>query len=156
VTEDLEKIYELAKPILAVPCWAIYGDYDGEAPDTDHLVLCASEELARVVCDLLAKHIDKENHGEIPWRHDRWEGLSLPYVDGWQYVRSWKICETLCSPRTAETSVCKTVTAVLEALGGTPICDDNSDPEDHSDDCEECGAPPGQCDPRCGQDDRLD
>lgn len=146
-TEDPEKTYELAAPVSAIPCWAIYADYDGNAPDTEDLVLCASEELAKEVCGLLHEHIDNEDNGEIPYRHERWEGFSLPYIEGWWPAsKIWK-CHRVV--REDAQGICKTVTECLEALDGTPVSDEGCD------DCEECGAPPGQCDPRCGQDDRL-
>jgi hypothetical protein len=66
----------LAEPILAYPCWAIYGDYDAEAPDTADLIWCATEELAKEVCALLNK--DPRAHND------------LCYVDGWEFKKSFR------------------------------------------------------------------
>lgn len=65
----------------AYEAYGIYADYDGNAPDTETLVLVESEELAKEVCDELNKDPRK---------------YTVVYVEGWEFSKSfqWRIALT--------------------------------------------------------------
>jgi hypothetical protein len=68
-----EKKYDLV-PASAFLAWAVYADYDGNAPDTENVVLLASYELAKQVLE------------EIASNHD-----NLCYVDGSEWAKQWRV-----------------------------------------------------------------
>ena len=68
-----EKKYDLV-PASAFLAWAVYADYDGNAPDTENVVLLASYELAKQV---LAEIASKHNN--------------LCYVDGSEWAKRWRV-----------------------------------------------------------------
>lgn len=45
--------HKIASPILAVPCFSIFANYDGNIPDATSFFLVATEELAREVVEIL-------------------------------------------------------------------------------------------------------
>ena len=68
-----EKKYDLV-PASAFLAWAVYADYDGNAPDTENVVLLASYELAKQVLE------------EIASKHN-----NLCYVDGSEWAKRWRV-----------------------------------------------------------------
>jgi hypothetical protein len=55
--------------------YAVYADYDANAPDTEDLLFCATVELAQAVCEVL---------NEDP---RRWGNLA--FVDGYEWSKSF-------------------------------------------------------------------
>ncbi len=74
--------HKIAEPVLAIPCWGVYADYDANAPDTATLFLVATEELAQEVCALL---------NENPRAHG-----NLAFVDGCEYCKRFEYSSELC------------------------------------------------------------
>ena len=64
------------QPVQAFRGVAIFADYDGEAPDTEDLILCASVEVADEVCAILNKNPRYWNN--------------LAFVDGSEWCKSFK------------------------------------------------------------------
>jgi len=52
---------------------AVFADYDGNAPDSENVVLLATEELAEQV------------RKEIEEKHD-----NLCFIDGWEWSKQWR------------------------------------------------------------------
>jgi hypothetical protein len=63
--------------VMAYKVWAIYADYDGEAPDTCDLARCASEEIADKRCEEL-NALDSDETGH------------LSFVDGCESCKVFK------------------------------------------------------------------
>jgi len=82
---DLERVN-------AYVVWAIFADYDGMAPDTKDLVLCASEEIARETCE---------------WLNERPEEFgNLAFVEGFEHAKYFAFHERLVrSPLNVNQSV---------------------------------------------------
>lgn len=74
VKEDMT--HPIATPVLAIPCFSIFADYDGNAPDTESFFLVATEELAREVVEIL-------NEDPQSW-------VALGCVDGYEWSKSFK------------------------------------------------------------------
>lgn len=68
--------HKVADPVLAIPCWGIFADYDGNAPDTAVFFHVATEELAREVCAVL-------NEDPRSW-------VALGFVEGCEYAKSYE------------------------------------------------------------------
>lgn len=68
--------HQIAVPVLATPCWAVFVDYDGNAPDTADQIFCATEALADEVCAKL---------NETP---RKWANLA--FVDGCEDCKSFR------------------------------------------------------------------
>lgn len=93
--------HKIADPVLAIPCWAIYADYDANAPDSATLLVVATEELAKEVCRFL---------NEDP---RRWQ--SLAFCDGWEWCKRFRCSQTYrLSPEGIATHF-ETLVASLEA-----------------------------------------
>lgn len=60
----------MLKQVVAYETYGIFGDYDGNAPDTDTICLVATEELAKEVCAKLNEN-PRDYH--------------VVYVDGWEH-----------------------------------------------------------------------
>ena len=73
--------HQLGKPVPdAFEAFEVYKDYDGNAPDTDGLVVCADRQLATEVAR---------------WCHDNERLFSLPFVDGWEHCASYRVRPTI-------------------------------------------------------------
>lgn len=79
--------HKIAEPVLAIPCWGIFADYDAEAPDTKTLFLVATEELAKEVCAFL-------NEDPRKWNN-------LAFVDGWEWKKSFSYSGEFCATNMA-------------------------------------------------------
>ena len=79
-----------AKQVTAFVGYAIYADYDANAPDTQDLILCDTEELAIRVCD----HLNEEPR--------KWGNLA--FVDGWEHTKSFALHKTFRDTDVFETS----------------------------------------------------
>ncbi len=44
--------------------YGVYKDYDGHSPDTDVLVWCATEEMAKSMCQIMRRLNDENKSGE--------------------------------------------------------------------------------------------
>ena len=71
---------------------AVYGDYDGNAPDTDNLLLVDTQEEAdKIITNLKLVRDDgeedsvKEARGWLDIKH-----VCQPYVEGWQHALTFK------------------------------------------------------------------
>jgi hypothetical protein len=90
--------HKLAAQVLAFPCWAIYGDYDANAPDTKDLIWCTTEELARKVCDKL---------NEDP------RSYNLCYVEGFEGCKTFQYHKVFLLK---SDQIVNTLKAALEAV----------------------------------------
>lgn len=73
----------MPEPVQGYRAWAIYADYDANAPDTEDLILVSTEDLAKLVCDEL-----NEDTG-------RWNNLA--FIDGWEHCKMFRYREVLVS-----------------------------------------------------------
>lgn len=89
--------HKVAEPVLAIPCWGIFADYDANAPNTEVLFLVATEELAKEVCAVL-------NESPRSWS-------ALAFVDGWEHCKSFAYRGSYVAP-----SMAGEVFTSLEAL----------------------------------------
>jgi len=64
--------------------WAVYADYDAEAPDTKDLIFCATEQIAAGVCEDLSR--DPRAHND------------LAYVAGCEGCKVFKLRQTWVGP----------------------------------------------------------
>lgn len=69
---DLLQKGEIVKEVIAYEAFGIFGDYDGNAPDTHTICLVSSEELAKEVCAKL---------NENPRKHN------IVFVEGWEFSK---------------------------------------------------------------------
>ena len=76
-----ERIHDAPKPVTAYQGWAIYADYDAEAPDTADKIWVSTEELAKEVCEKL---------NENPRKYTQ-----LAFVDGWEWKKSFQYREVV-------------------------------------------------------------
>ena len=95
------------KQVVAFEAFGIFGDYDGNAPDTATICLVSSEELAKLVCASL---------NEDPRKH------RIVFVDGHESSKRFSYCRELTD---RPESVCETLE---DALG--ICCDENSEDDD--------------------------
>lgn len=98
------------KQVVAFEAFGIFGDYDGNAPDTATICLVSSEELAKLVCASL---------NEDPRKHN------IVFVDGWESSKMFSYRRELTD---SPASVCETLE---NALG--ICCDGESDDSDSDD-----------------------
>ena len=63
----------MAKQVTAYQGYAVFADYDGNAPDTADQLLCDTEELAKQVCDHL--NTDPQKWG------------NLAFVEGYEWSK---------------------------------------------------------------------
>ena len=63
------------RQVTAYEAFAIYGDYDSNAPDTSTICLVASEDLAKEVCSKL---------NEDPRKY------CVVFVDGWEHAKRFR------------------------------------------------------------------
>lgn len=103
--------HKIAEPVLAVPCWGIFADYDGNAPDTKVLFLVATEELAKEVCALL---------NENPRAYG-----NLAFVDGWEFCKRFGYHGAWCA-----TNMTGEIFTSLEALRESEHLERSEDEED--------------------------
>jgi len=76
-------------PILAKVRYAVFGDYDGNAPDTCDLAAYDTEEEAKRVAKKLQETKDNDYKG-----FDE-EDVITPYVGGWQSSLTFCVREIL-------------------------------------------------------------
>lgn len=69
-----QKKHELTPATDIYVAFAIFADYDGNAPDSTNVVLLATQELAEQVLQ------------EITEKHN-----SLCYVDGYEWSKRWRV-----------------------------------------------------------------
>lgn len=69
-----EKKHELVPASDVFVAYAVFADYDGNAPDSENVILLASPELAEEVRQEIAK------------KHD-----SRCFVDGWEWAKTWRV-----------------------------------------------------------------
>jgi hypothetical protein len=98
-------------------CHAVYGDYDGNAPDTRSLCRCATLELAKEVCQFITKHeqdsSDNTDRGIVTYDGEDYE-LALPCVEGWEFSKSYQVREEVCRV----TDVAKNMAEALAQMTG--------------------------------------
>lgn len=93
--------HDLLAPVQATPCFGIYADYDGNAPDTATLALCATRELADDV-------VVKLN------RNPRACGAA--FVDGWEHAKRYAVRDELVPYAERHSRIWRTIGEALEAL----------------------------------------
>jgi hypothetical protein len=98
-------------------CYAVYGDYEGNAPDTWSLCRCATLELAKEVCQFITKHeqgtSDGTNRGIVTYEGEDYE-LALPCVESWGFSKSYQAREEVCRVK----DVAKTMAEALQQATG--------------------------------------
>ena len=73
----------------------VFGDYDGNAPDTDNLVVVGSQEEAdAVIKDLKLVRDEEDKDGEAHVRLEQ-KDVCIPYVDGCQSCLTFDTREVL-------------------------------------------------------------
>lgn len=82
---------------MAKEAWAVYGDYDGNCPDTSDLCVCDTEAEAE---DLAAKGnaiLEKDNYYEnlSVEEAEIIRRLGSPVTDGWQFSLSFQVHKIL-------------------------------------------------------------
>lgn len=92
--------------------YGVYADFDGEAPDTDNLIVLSSLVLAEQVAKLLN---DKRS--------------TAYYVEGSEWAKRWTVCETLAYVSDIVTSYDKAVAMLSDDFGD----DEDDDDEDNDD-----------------------
>lgn len=106
--------HKVAEPVLAIPCWGIFADYDANAPDTRILFLVSTEELAKEVCAFLNENPRK------------WGNLAC--VDGWEHCKRFSWMGTFCA-----TNMVGEIFTSLEALKESDHLKSDGDDEDGGD-----------------------
>lgn len=71
----------MPEPVQGYRAWAIYADYDANAPDTEDLILVSTEALAEAVC----LELNEDTR--------RWNNLA--FVDGFEWAKSFSYHEVL-------------------------------------------------------------
>lgn len=104
------------KQVVAYEAWAVFADYDANAPTTEDLMTVGTEELARELVDLFNK-----NPRAVP----------LACVDGWEHCKSYDCHKVLLSSEEAA-SVSWTKEEAFEAadLTDEDLAEDMGDDED--------------------------
>jgi hypothetical protein len=95
----------MLKQITAYEAYGIFGNYDGNAPDTSTICLVATEQIAKEVCAVL---------NENPEDH------VIVFVDGWEHSKSFAYRRELTDH---PNGVCDTTETALAHL--TQSEDDN-------------------------------
>ena len=101
----MSKTYELPEPrqTLVYDVWAVYKDYDANAPDTETLVWCATEELAKEACEMLKE--SEDNGDEVVVDGDTYE-LSKPFSDGHEWCSSYRCCQAAVTEANLDEIAC--------------------------------------------------
>jgi len=101
---------QLPKPRATVvyDVWGVYKDYDGYAPDTPTLVLCATEEVAKSVAKYLSDNDSFVLGGESV-------ELRKPFVEGRETFSSYLVKKEVVEERNKE-DIALTLPAALEKL----------------------------------------
>ncbi len=77
-----------ARTEVRYDAWAVYKDYDGNAPDGPKMLPCASEKLAEQVAAWLREHDDQDgDDSDIP---EALEDFPWPLADGWEHAAHWR------------------------------------------------------------------
>ena len=71
-----EMVHKGPRPVTAYEGYAIYADYDANAPNSEDVVFVSTEELAKEVCGKLNE--DPRSYG------------NLAFVDGWEFCKSFR------------------------------------------------------------------
>jgi len=107
------KVHGPPEKVAAYRGYAVYADYDANAPNSEDLIFCSTEELAQEVCKIL--NVDPRSHGD------------LAYTEGWEFCKSFQ-CRVVIL--TEEWIFDRTV---LDALAEVRSChEDNDDSEEVS------------------------
>jgi len=93
--------------------FAVYADYDGNAPDTDDYWIMATKELAEELARQLNEALRDDKDGFLKPTDARLaEGdedglceIGIPFVDGWEHSKFYKVRETLLREDVAYTSI---------------------------------------------------
>jgi hypothetical protein len=104
------------KQVMAYEAWAIFADYDANAPTTQDLLTVGTHELARELVDLFNK-----NPRAVP----------LAYVDGWEHAKRYD-CRKVLLPADSEPHVAWTKEDALTDADLTEedLAEDMGDDED--------------------------
>jgi hypothetical protein len=73
--------HPIPEPVRAYPVWAVFAHFDHMAPDSEDLVVVASEDLALQITEYL-------NTFSRPW-------ANLAYVEGLEYLKRFRYRPTL-------------------------------------------------------------
>ena len=84
------KVHETKPDPDAVWAWGVYADYDGNAPDSEYLVLCASPQLADAVVKLFNEAEDTDG-GFVTGPDGEPVELSMPFIDGWEWCKTYAV-----------------------------------------------------------------
>ncbi len=101
------------EPVLApdsVVAYAVYANYDGEAPDSSDVLLVSSKELADAMVPIIAERFD-----------------SRCYCEGWEHAKEWQYHEVVAK----RDQVACTLEEAIDAMGDE---DEPGDEEDEDDD----------------------
>lgn len=107
-------IYETVEPetMKSYKCFEVYYDADGNAPDSDALISCATKELANAAKKIM-ETIKKDKM--VSYGGFLFDGGPSPYVEGYEWACSFQIQEGICSHVPA-----RNVSEVLEIFDGDP------------------------------------
>jgi hypothetical protein len=101
----MSKTYELPEPrtTKVYDVWLVYKDYDANAPDTETLVWCATEELALMACEMLKK--SEDNGDKVVVDGNTYE-LYRPYSDGHEWCSSYRCCQAIVTEAHSDEIAC--------------------------------------------------
>ncbi len=101
-----QKKHDLTPATDIFVAYAVYADYDGNAPDSTNVILLATQELAEQVLQ------------EITTKHN-----SLCFVDGWEWSKSWRVRPAYAPAR----EIATTFADAKEMLGDEDEQDEEED-----------------------------
>ena len=103
----MSKTHELpeGRTTTVYDVWAVYKSYDANAPDTETLVWCATEDLARGACDMLSE--SEDNDDEVTFGEEVYE-LCKPHCDGFEGCSSYE-CAKVVVPEESKDQIARSL-----------------------------------------------
>lgn len=124
------------RQVTAYEAHAVYADFDGMAPNTKHIAILATKELAIALCKLLGNQDPTEglladeddNYGVRIVKDGVLYGIGLPTVDGYCHCRSFQTEPVLIrNPEDAANSVREALDRFFEPTETTEDEDDSEE-----------------------------
>lgn len=81
-------ISQALRTVTIHKAWAVYKDYDGNAPDGPVFARCATEELGNQLAKLLSGN-DPEKRDDDLEDNPEFDNFPWPFVDGHEWSARW-------------------------------------------------------------------
>lgn len=110
------KVHDLGQVVAAREAWAVYADYDGYAPDSADIVVCADKDLATEAAIVFETEdsAEREDVEQVPYVifEDKPVPCNLPFNEGHEWCKSYRVRKTLA----LEENIALTIEQAVKAI----------------------------------------